>query len=301
MPKLSIALTTYNHEDYIEEALNSVYAQKVDVDFEVVIGDDCSTDRTSEIIERFKNHHTNIRLLEYNENVGYVVNFDKTMKACDGEYIAIFDGDDIMLPGKLQKQIDFLDQHQDHVMVAHKNRSFISETGKTLRYITPKIKKPYYTIEDFIQYGNMFGNSSKMFRKSAYPEKGIDYEVNHIADWYITIMIASRGKIGYIKEHLLDYRIHSESIMKKIRGDKHFIDKMYILDQVSKIFHKKYDHLFFRQKAYAYLIRGIYHYEERQTSKARSDFMKSISISPLYGWSAYYRLFLTFLPKGINL
>ena len=299
MPKVSIALTTYNHEKYLAAALDSIFNQNLDCVLEVVIGNDCSTDGTSKIIKDYQSKYPNIKVLKYDHNQGYTINFDKTLRACTGEYISIFDGDDIMLASKLKKQIEFLDSHQECVMVTHQNRAFDSSSGETIRLINPSKKKKFYTIEDLIQYGSIFGNSSKMFRKSAYPEEGIDYNIQHIADWFITMLIVKQGKIGYIDECLVDYRVHQESIMKKIRGDMHFIDKMYILNQLSLIFNNKYDSLFYNQEAYAYLIRGIYSYDQKEVKSARSDFMKSISKSPFYSLSAYIRLILTFFPRSL--
>lgn len=299
MPKVSIALTTYNHEKYLAAALDSIFDQNLDCELEVVIGNDCSTDGTLKIIKEYQSKYPNIKVLNYHYNQGYTVNFDKTLRACTGQYISIFDGDDIMLPHKLYKQIEYLENHLDCVMVTHQNRAFDSSNGETIRFLNPSKKKEFYFIEDLILHGSIFGNSSKMFRKSAYPKDGIDYNIKHIADWYITMLIVKQGKIGYIDECLVDYRLHQESIMKKIRGDMHFIDKIYILNQISRIFNKKYDHLFYNQEAYAYLTRGIYSYEEKQIGNARSDFMKSILKSLFYSPSPYIRLILTFFPRSL--
>ena len=294
--KLSIAITTYNHEEYIKKAIDSVYTQELDCEFEIIIADDNSSDNTVDEIKQLQKKHTEIKLIENITNIGYTKNFDKVLKECKGEYIAIFDGDDIMLPDKLNKQISFLDTYSDYVMVAHKTRAFDSNTGKTIRYIEPPIKKEFYTVDDIIQYGSIFANSSKMFRKSALPEKGIDHNIKKIADWYLTILIAHSGKTKYLTECLLNYRVHNNSIMKKIAGDIHYKDVMYILERLSEMYNGKYDKLFYRQKAYAYLINGIYFFEQKDLQQARNNFTKSILNSPFYSISAYLRLFLTFLP-----
>ncbi len=298
--KLSIAVTTYNHEKYIAQALDSIYSQDVDFDFEVVIGDDASKDKTVSIIKEYQKKYTNIRLLEQKKNVGYTINFDATLRACLGEYIAIFDGDDIMLPTKLKKQVFFLDNNPDYVMSTHKTRAFNSKTGDTIRYIYPPKKKEFYNIEDLIKYGSIFANSSKIFRKLAYPKNGIDFNIEKIADWYITVLIASKGKINYFDECLLDYRVHSSSIMKRTNGYTLFKDTVYILDAFSIIFNKKYNYLFKRMYSYAYLIKGIYLTSIKRNKKARKFFVKSIIKCPFYSLSAYVRFLLTFLPESVS-
>ncbi len=295
MLKLSIAITTYNHEKYIADALDSIYNQNVNFDYEIVIGNDNSTDKTTKIIQKYQQTKSNIKHIEYSENVGYVVNFDKTIKACKGEYIAIFDGDDIMLLQKLQKQINFLDNNLDYVMSTHNARAFDSTTNRTIRFITPPYKKTYYTIEDLIKYGSIFANSTKVFRQSALPKEGIDYNIKKIADWYITVLIAGKGKIHYIEDCLLDYRVHPGSIMKKIDGNIHFEDVMYILKSFSTIFSKKYDYLFNRQFSYAYLIKGIHLVNINDKKEARKNFIKSIKHCPFYSISAYVRILLSFI------
>ncbi|HEY6163043.1 MAG TPA: glycosyltransferase, partial [Bacteroidia bacterium] len=254
-PRLSIALTTYNHEHFIARALDSILSQQVNFDLEIVIGEDGSTDKTREIIlgyqERFPGK---IRLLDPNGNLGYVKNFDNTLKACAGEYISIFDGDDLMLPGKLQKQLDLLDKNPGYVMVGHNVRAFDSESGKTLRTIGPPKQKDHYTIEDLIIYGSFFANCSKMFRASHFPPEGIDHRVKVIADWYITLMIVDHYRIGYLHETLAEYRVHPHSIMQQLKGRQDFEDKMFILDKLNKRYDHRFENLFRNQLAYAYLI-----------------------------------------------
>lgn len=121
--KVSVLITTYNHEVFIVQAIESALMQKTDFDYEIVIGEDCSTDRTREIvIEYARRYPQQIRLLLHERNLGGfgVLNFTETLKACRGQYIAILEGDDYWTdPLKLQKQVDFLDQNPGCVMCHH--------------------------------------------------------------------------------------------------------------------------------------------------------------------------------------
>lgn len=103
--KVSIALTTYNHEEFIAQSLDSILNQKVNFNYEIVIGEDKSKDRTLSIIKTYVSKYPDkIKVLEREGNLGYTKNFDDTMQQCRGEYIAIFDGDDLMKEGKLQNK-----------------------------------------------------------------------------------------------------------------------------------------------------------------------------------------------------
>jgi glycosyltransferase involved in cell wall biosynthesis len=300
-PRISIALTTYNHEAFIARALDSILEQQQAPDFEIVVGEDGSTDGTRHIVQRYMDRHAGrIRLLPAGQNLGYVKNFDRTLKACTGDYIAIFDGDDIMLPGKLHRQAAFLDKHPEFVMCGHDVRAFDDETGKTLRMIAPPVHKTFYTIEDLIIHGSFFANCSKMFRRAAFPPEGIDHRIKVIADWYITLMIVDKGKIGYLHELLAEYRVHPASIMQTLKGKQDFSDKMFILDKLDQKYPGKYQRLFRNQMAYAYLIYGIDELNNGHIASARSKFAKSILRKFNYTRGQYFYLASTLLPRFIR-
>lgn len=299
--KVSIALTTYNHQEYIEKCLDSILSQEVDFNYEIVIGEDQSKDKTLSIIKTYEAKYPKIiRILAREENLGYTRNFDDTMQQCKGEYIAIFDGDDYMLPGKLKKQVDFLDEHPDYVIVGHIVDAFDNNTGKIVRVIQPKKKKIYYTIEDLIIDGSFFANSSKMFRRKAYPEKGIDKRIKFIADWAVTLDIVSERKIGFIWENLALYRIHGTSIMQKLKGVDDFHDKTIIIKWMNEKYKNKYQKLFNNQWAYAYLIVGIDELMQNNKSHARNNFFTSLTYNYKYSATVYYYIVLSFAPKKIR-
>lgn len=121
-PLVSVWMVTYNHEKYIAEALESVLMQQTNFDFEIVIGEDCSTDQTRSIIKNYENKYPNIIFPIYHDkNVGANRNaYEFTFPLCKGKYIACLEGDDYWTdPFKLQKQVDFLEQNKDYVICGH--------------------------------------------------------------------------------------------------------------------------------------------------------------------------------------
>lgn len=296
--QLSIALTTFNHEKFIAQALDSILSQKVNFTFEIVIGEDLSTDATLDIVQKYQAKHPHlIKILTRTKNLGYTSNFDDTLQQCTGKYIAIFDGDDIMKPDKLQKQFDFLERNTDFVMVGHVVKAFETDSGKINRTIEPTKKKPYYTIEDLIYYGSFFANSSKMFLRSAYPKDGIDKRIKYIADWAVTLDIVGDKKIGFIWESLSLYRIHNNSIMNTLKGADDFKDKCLIIDKINKEYKNKYKSLFKNQWAYAYFIYGIDELNSTNSISARKYFLKSLSYNMFYSLSPYFYFIISFLSK----
>jgi glycosyltransferase involved in cell wall biosynthesis len=121
-PRLSVCLVTYNQEFFIERAIESVIAQQTAFAFELVIGEDCSTDGTRAICEQYRDKYPDIiRLLPSDRNLGLKENFLRTFRACRGEYIAYLEGDDYWLSdNKLQMQADMLDSDRE-VSLVHTN------------------------------------------------------------------------------------------------------------------------------------------------------------------------------------
>lgn len=124
MPRVSVLMVTFNHEAYVAQALESVFAQQHNFDFEIVVGDDASTDRTPEIVMEFSRCYPGIiRLIRHPKNVGHCRNYFSVLEACKGEYVALLDGDDYWTdPEKLKKQVDFLDRNPEFVLSCHRFR-----------------------------------------------------------------------------------------------------------------------------------------------------------------------------------
>lgn len=119
-PKVSVCVVTYNQEAYIAQCLQSLVDQKTDFLFEVIVSDDCSTDKTPDIVNDFAERYKNIiKPILHRKNMGAYKNFVFVHKQALGEYVAHVDGDDYALPGKLQAQSDYLDAHPDCQIVWH--------------------------------------------------------------------------------------------------------------------------------------------------------------------------------------
>ena len=124
-PKVSVCVITFNQENYIGECLQSILDQQTDFDFEVIVGDDFSTDSTREVVAQFANRFPGkVIPLFYPEKVGGTQNFIAVHNRATGTYVAHIDGDDLALPGKLQAQADYLDAHSDCSVVWHRMHLF---------------------------------------------------------------------------------------------------------------------------------------------------------------------------------
>ena len=130
-PKVSVLLVTYNHEEYVRQALDSVLMQKTDFDVEIVVADDHSSDSTLAIIEEYQPDNHNIRVLPSERNVGITLNYQRGLAACRGEYIAVIEGDDFWIsPTKLESAIAFLEQHPECAFCFHRFLRYDEASGR---------------------------------------------------------------------------------------------------------------------------------------------------------------------------
>lgn len=134
-PLVSVAMITYNHRPYIGQAIESVLGQKTEFPFELVIGEDCSTDGTREVIEEYQRKYPKvIRLITSEKNVGLKKNSYRALKACRGKYIAFCEGDDYWHhPLKLQQQADYLERHPESGMTHSSYDVYQVRSGKLIK------------------------------------------------------------------------------------------------------------------------------------------------------------------------
>ena len=115
---VSVVMITYNHEKFIKEALESIFSQKTNFHYELIISNDCSTDNTDEVIKKIIDKNENGSLINYtnhHKNKGMIPNFLWSIQQAKGKYIALCEGDDYWVdPYKLQKQVDFLEANPDY-------------------------------------------------------------------------------------------------------------------------------------------------------------------------------------------
>jgi glycosyltransferase involved in cell wall biosynthesis len=203
--ELSVCVCTYNQEKYIKQCLQSIVNQVTDFDFEVIVGDDCSTDRTRAIItELAERYPEKIKLLLHPRNLGPALNYRATHKHASGRLIAHIDGDDLMLPGKLATQQAALTRNPDCVMVTH-DVQVIDENGRLLSASFKKHKPGVNKLSDLYQSLPFFANSSKMVRADI-DRASLELVNRNAIDIETHVFIAHRGNIFHIDESLGAYR-----------------------------------------------------------------------------------------------
>lgn len=282
--KLSVLVITYNHERFIRKAIDSILMQKTHFDYEIVVGEDYSTDRTREIVVEFRKRYPDkIRLLLNEKNVGGRRNFIQILEASRGEYIALLEGDDYWTsPDKLQKQADFLDTHPDCSLCFHASKlKFEDGSGKKPALNVPHEIKPYYTIEDVLGKRDFIHTASVMFRKGLFGQFPEWFLSATQGDLAIYVLCGQYGKIGYIDEVKSVYRVHSKGIWSSKGLIQRLMIQIKLLTTMNAHLDFRYDKVIKSTiSSFYYRIAEEYRHNDAR-SKALMNLFKCIITSPL--------------------
>lgn len=218
-PKLAVWMVTFNHEDYIAQAVESVMMQQTDFNVHLFIGEDFSSDNTRDICQSLKQKYPDQISLFLNEkNLGANKNARNIYKACfnsGAKYIAMLEGDDYWTdPLKLQKQVDFMEGNPD-VSICFHQANLLMEDGTLSLHPIPQISKEgEFKYADLIKHYNFITTASVLFRKPDnffFPKWFAEIP---FGDMGLYFLISRGKKIKCLNEIMSVYRIHSQGIFQ---------------------------------------------------------------------------------------
>ncbi len=226
-PLLSVFVLAYNHDRFIKKAIEGVLMQKTDFDFEIVVGEDCSTDRTREILSDYSEKFPEkFKLLLNAKNLGAKINQAIVLEACKGEYIALCEGDDYwILQDKLQRQKDFLDANPDFSMCFTDRRLIDYDDNILNKSSIPENRKRHLEAADIIG-GFTPPTQTVVFRKSSLGDMDSfleKYKTVYNGDIFLFSFLSTRGKVGYIDMISAAYRINENGVY----GGLDFTNRLY--------------------------------------------------------------------------
>jgi len=243
-PLVSICCITYNHENYIKDAIEGFLVQKTDFPIEIIIRDDASTDKTADIVRLYQAEHPNLISTIFHTKNQYSLGirpFPEVFMKASGKYIALCEGDDYWTdPLKLQKQVDFLESHPEFAICCH-GVTFKYEDERPDHYggfLRPKRNE--YSIRDLCIVG-FISTCSTVFRNHLFEE--IPQELRNLAmgDWAVHILNAEHGKIWFIDKNMATYRVHGSGVwtrMDPIKKKKKVIEAYF---KINKYLGRKYE------------------------------------------------------------
>ena len=256
---VSIECTSYNHEDFIAEALDSMLMQQTNFAFEILIHDDASTDGTTDIIRRYEQKYPEIvKPIYQRENQyskGVLVELFNHERA-KGKYMAICEGDDYWTdPNKLQKQVDYMEAHPECSMCVHAAERVSAITKKTVSAIRPSQGNKIFSVEEVIEGGgDLFATNSIVYSREKIPKMPEFYLNATIGDYPLVICGALNGTVYYMDENMAAYRVEVKGSWTAVqvsdvsKKQEHLQEVAAMLDEINVYTNYKYDYVISRTK-----------------------------------------------------
>jgi glycosyltransferase involved in cell wall biosynthesis len=238
--KLSVHIVTYNHARFIRQTLDSALRQRLSCEHEILVGDDCSTDGTTEILKEYQLRHPDrIKPVFREKNLGPGPNAVDLLKKCCGEYVAFLEGDDYWTDSeKIRLQLEYLDQHPQCTLVHHAVEQISWPSGERLGELPLRQFRMQRPDPRMLAMTNYIQTCSVMFRRSALPPLDEKYVQLRIGDWPLFVLLTQNGWVGYIDRTMAHYRIHSSNSWNN-REPEYKLKAMeamawYLLDRVNQ-------------------------------------------------------------------
>jgi len=259
-PKVSVCLITYKHEPFLETCLESIISQQVNFPFEILIGEDHSPDQTAAIVEKYALKYPHlIKAFIRPKNVGSKFNFVHCFLECRGEYIVHIEGDDYWTDtNKVQRQVDFLDQHPNASACFH-NATIVFEdgSGKSPQIINPPDQKKWIQTGDFLVEKETWfmATASVMMRKKL---------VSNLPEWFLHsksgdiplyVILAEQGDIAYLEPNMSVYRKNEGglSYTDSTSSEEFLNNRIFMYSKINEYSQFKYDSLI-RQIVFEYKL-----------------------------------------------
>ena len=211
-PMVSVVIPTYNHEKYITKAIDSVLEQQTEYTFEILVGEDKSTDQTRKVLEQYEREHPHritVFYRDHNLSNDVLENAPDLRRKAKGKYILTLEGDDFWISkNKIQKQVDFLEANKDYIAVAH-NCVVVDENSNLTDEIYPYCKDVEYTLYHYLK-GVYPGQLATVMCRNFNKEKYFDETIleRHLSpgDKLLYFALVTNGKVRCIQDNLSAYR-----------------------------------------------------------------------------------------------
>jgi glycosyltransferase involved in cell wall biosynthesis len=274
-PKVSVAMITYNHEQFVEQAVRSVMMQETDFDYELIIGEDCSTDNTREIVVRLKEEFPDkIRLILHEQNVGVGRNIVITCGKCNGEYVALIEGDDYWTSkNKLTTQIKIMEENRDCVLSFHgvniydeTTQSLVGQDGLGQTGIK-------YSQQDLASKTIYPRTASTVFRRSCLNLPSWVNSLTYV-DIALFLICASSGSLIFVDQPMAVYRRHSAGVWSGPETDIRNFNAIQTYETLNRHFEFRFASQFALRKRYLQWSREQFYAKHK--FQARKTFLKAL-------------------------
>jgi glycosyltransferase involved in cell wall biosynthesis len=302
-PLVTVLMPVYNGEQYLRKAIDSILTQTY-TDFELLIVNDGSTDKSLQIANSFKDDR--IKIINQS-NTGVSIALNNGLKQAKGKYIARMDADDICKPERLEVQMRYLLQHPECILLGTE-AEYIDEQEQ---YVFP-YKSPGYSHEELVnalQYDCPFLHISVIFLKSAVINiGGYNKDAYLFEDYFLWTKLVKFGNVACLKENLISCRLNPSSVTLDYRDyskeywelKKKAIRTGFISEEDAELMRKNIQGITAKTKLFSYhsLLSKKYLWNNYQPKKARANILKALNVNP-FAFKPYIFYLFSFLPKTV--
>lgn len=280
-PTVSICCTTYNHEPYIAEAIDGFLMQETDFPFEILIRDDCSTDKTASIVKEYADKYPNlIKPVFEKENTFSkgVKPMPQLYKIAKGKYIALCEGDDYWTdPLKLMMQVNFLENNLDYMMCFTSSENYDQSKKTVIRQFPNYLEDKDYTLIEIFK-SNITNTCTVMYRNINMEFPSI-FQTFALGDWPTHILYAQQGKIRYIAKNTAIYRVHIGGIWTSSQDITKIENSINMLLGMNTYFERKYEKEIHESIARLVLLEAFKYFQMKEVKKGLYFYQKSKSFT----------------------
>lgn len=297
MPLVSVIMPSYNYEEYISEAIESVLEQTF-VDFELIIIDDASKDNSKKLIQLFDKKNTKIRSFFHKENKGLAKTVNECIKKAKGKYISYFSSDDIWSKEKLEKQLKILEKNEDLIvwsegLIVDAKSDFTGELFTQIHSALNR-KKSGDIFEELLK-NNYICGQSLIYKRENLKNVRFDEDLKYLGDYKFLVDLAKEYMFYFIPEPLVMYRIHGRNTIFSDRSgwkkEDIRIRNYFLQEYGDEISPKVKNRIFLNiSKSYSYI---------GEKEKAKQNIYQAIKCNPFYWANLFTLIFILPNRKGI--
>ncbi|SMG15117.1 Glycosyltransferase involved in cell wall bisynthesis [Marivirga sericea] len=295
---VSVCIVTYKHEAYIKEAIEGVLNQEVDFKVNLLIGDDCSPDNTSAIVEEMMANHPNghwITYIKRKENIGMMPNFIDLLERCSGKYIALCDGDDYWTdPLKLQQQVDFLENNSEYVISFHKSVNYDLKHLKNERVFYGDLKSDKTVDQKWLAAGIYIPTATSCFKNNFTLPDNFNKVKN--ADTFLWSILGHQGKA--IFQHDINpsvRRVHQGGVFSMKDDVYRFQQMLHSYKQMLSVTDDRYKTYLKTKICKTYIMLSKAYLKKYNLGKSIPNFLQSLSFLQLnqYGLKSFLKVLIS--------
>ncbi|RMG23304.1 MAG: glycosyltransferase [Armatimonadetes bacterium] len=300
-PLVSVLLTSYNHERWLRECVESALSQTYE-QVEIIAVDDGSTDASREIL---RSYEPQIRLYVNERNLGTYGSLNKAMEMAEGEYCAVLNSDDKWAPTKLERQLDEMRLHPNHSF-CHTFGAFIDDdgnriSGEPMGFPFPRMESGQH-LTTFIANNTAIASSVLFRRDLARDLGGFNENLKILGDWDMWLRLAEKGTVGFVDEELTYYRVHGTNTIYQLEPkyrEEVFIREAWTSRAEELIAHAPDPAAMKRALAHSFACLGSLYSILGEPGRARRAYLRSLRLNPLR-LKSLLRIGVTWLPLSLR-